>query len=208
MLESPGAGALGTAPEACCPRMSHRWAFIQTEAPAGLALPGPLGSLCRERQVSRVANLKKTPKRGGLFSTVWPAQEVGLVGGKWGPAAGCGQSLPGFPVTLPPASSRSQASWWPRGLAPLLNGLFLFVLFLLFVNPWVSCPVPSLNTLFTWRAEEAALGYVRTECALVVLLCCVRWGAGGAAPARPCPAPSAPPRPLHRGGGRICPCLL
>lgn len=104
-------------------------------------------------------------------------------------------------LALPPAFSLAQATWWPRGLAPVLNGLFLSVLFRLFVNPWVSCPVPSLNTLFTWRAEEAALGYVRTECC-----CAVRWGGGGLlphAPARPapsaplCPSPSsAPPRAL------------
>lgn len=57
------------------------------------------------------------------------------------------------------------------------------------VNLWVSCPVPSLNLLFTWRAEEAALGYVSTECALVVVpLCC-------ALPSPP--RPSCRPRPFY-----------
>lgn len=211
-LGSPGAGALGTGPAARCPRTSHRWAFIQTEAPAGLALPGPLGSPCLEHQVSRVANLKEHLSAGALH--VRPAQEVGLAGGRWGPAAGCGQSLPGFPATLPPASPRPQASWWPRGLAPLLNGLFLFVLFL--VNPWVSCPVPSLNTLhLASRGSCAGICEDRVRAGGAAVLCALGGGGCCSRSPRPAPrpAPALPPAPRGRGccsgagpgGGRLCP---
>lgn len=68
-----------------------------------------------------------------------------------------------------------------------LNGLSL--LFLFSVNLWVSCPVPSPNTLhlFTPRAEEAALGCVRTECSGCAAALCAR---GSASPHPPAPLPA------------------
>lgn len=72
-----------------------------------------------------------------------------------------------------------------------LNGLSL--LFLFSVNLWVSCPVPSPNTLhlFTPRAEEAALGCVRTECSGCAAALCAR---GSASPHPPRSSARSPAR--------------
>lgn len=83
-----------------------------------------------------------------------------------------------------------------------LNGLSL--LFLFSVNLWVSCPVPSPNTLhlFTPRAEEAALGCVRTECSGCAAALCAR---GSASPHPPAPLPAPLPAPgWGSGWGSSC----
>lgn len=175
------------------PSQESPLAPLQTRAPAGLTLSGPLEAFVAGI-VSRVANLEKRLNAAGCFPSLAEVAAAGAQGaGGW--PGGCWP-----PSRAPAAERRASVSLPPRHL-PLLTlrpaagrrdrslAKWSFsLLFLLFVNPWVSCPVPSLNTLFTWRVEEAALGYVRTECALLAVLCCALCARA---------APHAPPAPAR-----------
>lgn len=122
-------------------------------------------------------------KRWPVAAPLCQPQEVLPRGGR---GAACGP---------PTRLFSSPASWWPQGppQAPA-KWSFSFCSFPL-CKPlgFLPCSLPERTLhLFTWRAEEAALGYVRTECCPL-----------GAAPHAPPPDPPLPgsspgPKPQAR----------